>query len=106
MALTRRVVDFLTGEEQEIPLTPEEIAELNSREPTLEDQIEAIKSEIAMLEAQYMLPRVTREFMLQSLELQFTPEQLAQNIAYNRVKQVNDNIGAMRQRLSDLQGQL
>lgn len=106
MVLTRRVVDFLTGQEQEVPLTAEEIAELNNREPSLEEQIEAIKAEISAMEAQYMLPRITREFMLQSLDAQFTPEQLAQNIGYTRVKKVNDDIGAKRQRLSDLQGQL
>lgn len=104
--MTKIVCDFFSGEPREEPLSEEDIQAIAEREPTLQDTIESLKSEIAAMEAQYMLPRITREFMLQSLEAQFTPEQLAQNIGYTRVKKVNDDIGAKRQRLSDLQGKL
>ena len=60
--------------------------------------------QIAALETASMLPRVAREFMLAGLELEgarhvppITPEQLyAANIGYKRLKDLDDEIAALR----------
>lgn len=61
----------------------------------------AILSKIAALEAQTLLPRVTREFML----IQFSAVASSQgvdpmtNVAYKKVKELDDQIAALRSQL-------
>lgn len=52
--------------------------------------------QIATLEAKTMMPRVTREFMLGYAEASFTPEQLAANIGYQKLKAFDGQIRALR----------
>ena len=58
-----------------------------------------IQSQIDTMEASVMLPRVTREFMLLSMEAQFTPEQLEANFGYKKVKEFDLAIAALRAQL-------
>jgi len=61
--------------------------------------IRDIKSEIAQLETQQMMPRVTREFMLSFTEAAYTPEQLALNIGYTKLKAFDEEVKALRELL-------
>lgn len=74
-------------------------------EPDAADSVEpGPADQIAALEAASMLPRVAREFMLDGIELEgarqvppITPEQLyAANIGYKRLKDLDDEIAALR----------
>lgn len=58
-----------------------------------------IKSEIAQLESAQLMPRVTREFMLAFTESAYTPEQLALNIGYTRLKAFDEEVKALRELL-------
>lgn len=58
-----------------------------------------IVAQISALERQAMLPRVTREFMLAYMEAAATPEQLALNIGYTRVKAFDQQIATLRAQL-------
>lgn len=51
---------------------------------------------INRLESAQLLPRVTREFMLLSLEAQATPEQLAKLASYVKLKAFDNQIAALR----------
>ena len=74
-------------------------------EPAEADTFEPGPAEqIAALESASMLPRVAREFMLAGIELEgarqvppITPSQLyAANIGYKRLKDLDDEIAALR----------
>jgi|GEM_PF-2885209 len=53
-------------------------------------------AQIRALEFEQLLPRVTREFMLLSLQAQSTPEQLAHLPAYVKLKAFDDLIAGLR----------
>ncbi|MDO8932063.1 MAG: hypothetical protein Q7U97_06700 [Rhodocyclaceae bacterium] len=55
--------------------------------------------QIAALETQTMLPRVTREFMLTFMEMNATPAQLAENVGYTKVKALDDQVRGLRAKL-------
>lgn len=55
--------------------------------------------EIAELEQRNMMPRATREFMLAYMEMNATPEQLAANVGYQKVKAFDEQIRALRAQL-------
>jgi hypothetical protein len=55
-----------------------------------------LQQQIESEERNTMLPRVTREFMLGFTEAQFTPEQLALNVGYKRMKELDEKIKALR----------
>lgn len=67
-----------------------------------QDRLAAIQGQIDELEKQTQLPRVTREFMLASMENMaaaqgLTPDQLYQaNIGYRKVKDLDNQIKALR----------
>lgn len=67
--------------------------------PVLVDQsapAQNIQAEIDALERTQLMPRATREFMLLSMESQFTSAQLAQNPGYQAVKAFDNQIAALR----------
>lgn len=67
--------------------------------PILQDHpfiAQSIQSEIDALERNQLMPRATREFMLLSMESQFTPAQLLQNPGYQAVKEFDNQIVALR----------
>jgi len=74
------------------------LSEGNTPEPA-DPIIRDIKSEIAQLETQQMMPRVTREFMLTFTESAYTPEQLALNIGYTKLKAFDEEVKALRELL-------
>jgi len=74
------------------------IAEGNTPEPA-DPIVRDIKSEIAQLESTQLMPRVTREFMLAYAMTVYTPEQLALNAGFTRLKAFDDEIKALRDQL-------
>ena len=67
-------------------------------------QIKQIKNgevltQIAALENQQLLPRIAREFMLGVSEVGYTPEQLALNMGYTKLKEFDLQINAFRMQL-------
>ena len=63
------------------------------------DPKDAIRTQIKQLEAEQLMPRATREFMLLFMETSFTPAQLAANPGYQAVKAFDDQIKALRAQL-------
>lgn len=64
------------------------------------DPKDAIRAQIKQLEAEQLMPRATREFMLLFMETNFTPELLAVNPGYQAVKAFDNQIVALRGQLS------
>lgn len=60
----------------------------------------AIREQIRQLEASQLMPRATREFMLLSMELDYTAEQLAANPGYVAVKAFDNHIKSLRGQLA------
>ena len=58
-----------------------------------------LQAQIESEERNAMLPRVVREFMLGLTEAQFTPEQLALNTGYTKLKALDDGIKAKRKQI-------
>lgn len=56
----------------------------------------AALTEIVRLEREQMLPRISREFMLGTIEAQFTPLQRGANFAYVSLKAFDNQIAALR----------
>ena len=54
---------------------------------------------IDSMERATLMPRATREFMLGYAEATFTPEQLAANVGYQKVKALDNQIRALRAQL-------
>lgn len=78
------------------------LADGNTPEPAdIPDPREAIRAEIDTLEKTSLLPRVTREFMLLSFATTAAGMGVdpMQNIAYQKVKELDDKIAALRARL-------
>lgn len=67
-------------------------------EPVI-DPKDAIRAQIKTREAEQLMPRATREFMLLSMEAQFTPTQLAANFGYQAVKAFDNQIKELRDQL-------
>ncbi len=70
-------------------------ATIEPADPVVRD----IKSEIAQLESTQLMPRVTREFMLAYAMTVYTPEELALNIGFAKLKAFDDEIKALRDQL-------
>lgn len=99
-------VNVQTGEVTQRALTPEEISALPVPQPTVQDYA----AQIEALEREHQLPRPVRDFMLGSMELAaveqgatqgLTPEQSiaalrAGNPGYRRVKELDEQIAALR----------
>jgi hypothetical protein len=66
---------------------------------TADEARKMIISAIDAEERKSMLPRVTREFMLAYMETVATPEQLALNIGYTKVKDFDNHIATLRSQL-------
>lgn len=60
------------------------------------DPKEAIREQIKQLEAEQLMPRATREFMLTFMELNAPAEVLAVNPGYQAVKAFDNQIKALR----------
>lgn len=75
--------------------TPNEVAALRP-EP---DPKDAIRAQIKQLEAEQLMPRATREFMLTFMELNAPAEVLAVNPGYQAVKAFDNQIKALRDQL-------
>lgn len=56
-----------------------------------------VKSEIAQMEREAMMPRAVREFMLAFMEANFTVQQLSGNPGYQKVKAFDNQIKALRE---------
>lgn len=63
------------------------------------DPKDAIRAQIKSMEDRENLPRVTREFMLLTMEAQFAPSVLAQNIGYVNLKAFDAQIKTLRDQL-------
>ena len=75
----------------------------NEPDPIIvEDPKVAIQNQIDSLEYQQLLPRITREFMLEYLAATYTSEQLAQNVGYTKLKEFDDQIASLRTQINDL----
>lgn len=90
--------DFLIAAAM-VALTGEELELLFNPPAPVVDSNELILAEIKANEREYMLPRVTREFMLLTMEAQFTPEQLARGKGYVALKAFDDAIASLRGKL-------
>lgn len=60
------------------------------------DPKEAIRAQIKQLEAEQLMPRATREFMLTFMEMNAPAEVLAVNPGYQAVKAFDNQIKALR----------
>lgn len=79
------------------PITDEEAGAL--RHTVQIDPKDSIRGQIRRLEAEQLLPRATREFMLLFMETQFTPEVLELNPGYMAVKAFDNQIKDLRAKL-------
>ncbi len=92
--MTIREINLETGEETTRDYTQEEldaIAALPQPDPK-----DAIRTQIKQLEAEQLMPRATREFMLTFMELNAPAEVLAVNPGYQAVKAFDLQIKALR----------
>lgn len=85
-----------------IQITEEETEAIRTSQlPPPPDPADIIKNQIAQLEKEQLLPRITREFML----LQFAAVAASQgvdpttNYAYNKLKELDDQIAVLRTQL-------
>lgn len=75
-------------------------ANIKPPDPISAEQIRAnILSQIDSMERSQLMPRATREFMLQFMEQTSTPEQLEQNFGYKTIKSFDMQIKALRDQL-------
>jgi hypothetical protein len=79
---------------KEIVVNEEGFPEL--RDPLPIDAKIAAQRDISRLEAEQMLPRVAREFMLLSMQNTFAPAQLAAHPGYQKLKAFDSQIAALR----------
>jgi hypothetical protein len=92
---TSIVIDASAGtvteiQNPDIPMSAEDVAK----------QVKAqAEADIDAMERASMIPRATREFMIGYAEATFTPEQLAANIGYQKVKAFDNQIRALRAQL-------
>lgn len=78
-----------------VEITQDEADALQQKLQAVSPQ-DAIREQIRQLESDQLMPRATREFMLLSMESQFTPAQLLQNPGYQAVKAFDNQIVALR----------
>lgn len=97
----RIVYNVATGEVSEYPDEP---IEPLSPEEQRSQQIQQIQTQIDQLESKELLPRITREFMLKSLEGTYSADQLSQTIGYTKLKAFDDQIVQLRAQLKALGG--
>lgn len=74
----------------------EEEAEALRPKPLESDSKDVIRAQIKQLEAEQLMPRATREFMLAFMELNAPAEVLAVNPGYQAVKAFDNQIKALR----------
>lgn len=74
-----------------VALTPDQVAASRATDPKA-----AALAQIRALEVDQLLPRATREFMLLTMEADYTPEQLAQLAGYVKLKAFDTQIAALR----------
>lgn len=77
-----------------IAITEEEAEALRSVPQV--DPKDAIRAQIKQLEAEQLMPRATREFMLTFMEMNAPAEVLAVNPGYQAVKAFDNQIKALR----------
>lgn len=78
-----------------VAITVEEAEALRPK-PLESDSKDAIRAQIKQLEAEQLMPRATREFMLAFMELNAPAEVLAVNPGYQAVKAFDNQIKALR----------
>ncbi len=85
-------------------IKPEWVRIVALPEPPVPDPVvvakDAIRAKIKALEAEQLMPRATREFMLLFMESSFPPEALAANHGYQSVKAFDQQIQALRDQLA------
>ena len=81
-----------------VAITEDEAEALRPKPPE-PDPKDAIRDQIKQLEAEQLMPRATREFMLLFMETQFAPDVLALNPGYMAVKAFDNQIKALRAQL-------
>jgi len=82
-----------------IAITDEEAEALRAANEPQADPKDAIRAQIKQLEAEQLMPRATREFMLTFMELNAPAEVLAVNPGYQAVKAFDNQIKALRAQL-------
>ena len=90
-------INVMTGELTARDYTPEELAAIAAQPQP--DPKDAIRYQIKQLEAEQLMPRATREFMLQFMELNAPAEVLVVNPGYQAVKAFDNQIKALRDQL-------
>ena len=85
-----------------VPPTPQELADAAAAEAAMRDVFrkDRIRAKIKHLEAEQLMPRQFREFMLQTMEASFTPAQLATKNYYGAVKAFDAQITLLRNQLT------
>ena len=73
------------------PATMEELVERNGVERKLQ-----AAAQIRALEVEQIMPRATREFMLLTMETDYTPQVLAQHAGYDKLKAFDTQIAQLR----------
>ena len=89
-----RTIDITTGEESVRDYTQEELDAIAAQPQP--DPKDAIREQIKQLEAEQLMPRATREFMLTFMEMNAPAEVLAVNPGYQAVKAFDNQIKALR----------
>ena len=92
-----RTVNLATGEETFRDYTQEELDAIAAFPQP--DPKNAIRAQIKQLEAEQLMPRAVREYMLLDLEYRFPAEVLAVNPGYQAVKAFDNQIKALRDQL-------
>jgi hypothetical protein len=89
-----REINIQTGVETTRDYTQEELDAFANLPQT--DPKESIRAQIKQLEAEQLMPRATREFMLTFMEMNAPAEVLAVNPGYQAVKAFDNEIKALR----------
>ena len=82
-----------------VQITDEEAAAIRVANQPVVDPKDAIRAQIKSMEDRENLPRVSREFMLLTMEAQFPANVLAQNIGYVNLKAFDAQIKTLRDQL-------
>lgn len=89
-----RTIDISTGVETVRDYTQDELDALAAIPQP--DPKDAIRAQIKQLEAEQLMPRAVREYMLLDLEYRFPADVLAVNPGYQAVKAFDNQIKALR----------
>lgn len=84
-----------------VPITDEEAESIRIANLPQVDPKAAIRAQIEALEAQQLLPRITREFMLAAAQAQAQAAGVdpMQNVGYAKLKQFDQLIASLREKL-------